>query len=170
MLRSRLAMAVLGIMAGYAAYVPLGPEREFLTALSPTERDAMRWVERATAPSSAFLVVTAEGSARDESSEWFPALAQRVSLATSQGYEWAGGGEFLRRVALHTALQACAGQDAACLETLAARQRLAFTHVYVRRSAACAPLLTALTFDPHYASEYDGAGAAGFRRTSSPLR
>ncbi|MBW3630096.1 MAG: hypothetical protein KY464_12455 [Gemmatimonadetes bacterium] len=62
----------------------------------------MRWIAQTTSASSRFLVITGNGWEPftawawgiktgwqdDRVSEWFPVLAERVSVATPQAYEW----------------------------------------------------------------------------------
>lgn len=57
--------------------------------LTPGRRAAMAWSARNTPPDSRFLVLPiAPEWMSDRNSEWFPALAQRASVATVQGSEW----------------------------------------------------------------------------------
>ena len=57
--------------------------------VSTGEQTAMRWIQENTPTESQFLVLTGEPDAMCESSaEWFPALEERTSLSTLQGWEW----------------------------------------------------------------------------------
>lgn len=98
--------------------------------LSRGHRDAMAWVAENTPPGSAFVVITGvEASGVDFVSEWFPAVAQRASIGTPQGYEWAGGDAFGRRNRLHSIIQACA--SIRCLETAISDFGYSLEYVYV---------------------------------------
>src|SRR5262245_28551346 len=93
------APVLLAVFLWYATNGALmrAAETPDLVALSPDERGAMTWVSHNTPPDSRFLIVTAEGWPTDKTAEWFPVLAQRVSVDTVQGYEWVAGGAFATR-------------------------------------------------------------------------
>jgi Dolichyl-phosphate-mannose-protein mannosyltransferase len=147
-----------------------------LGTLPADERAAMAWIARVTPPASRFAVVTGERWAGDRSSEWFPALAERISVATVQGYEWLGQNAFRAQVVRYDALQACARQTADCLQAWGAESGTPFSHVYVpkrpvaqfvARAASddcCAALRAALAADPRYQRVYDGPGAVVYAR------
>lgn len=101
-------------------------------ALPEPQRQAMQWVRTNTPATSQFVVVSGIGQAGiDYVSEWFPALTERVSVATPQGYEWFPGQVFDRRWDLHAELQDCGDQNAHCLEDWADRAHAPYTHVYL---------------------------------------
>lgn len=79
------------------------------TALPAAEREAMRWVSANTPPDSRFLVraFSPLWFGLDPSSEWFPVLAQRQSIATVQAYEWLPHDQFYHRADVYNALHAC---------------------------------------------------------------
>jgi hypothetical protein len=138
-----------------------------LVPLSAEERTAMAWMAAHTPPESRFLVVSGDVWASDRSGEWLPLLATRVSLATPQGQEWITGGEFARRMSLHSEAQACATQDTNCLDQWAQRHPPAFTHLYLPKRAGggcCDSLRASLTGDSRYERVYDGAAATVYAR------
>ncbi len=102
---------------------------DVLPVLDTGERELAAWIEAHTPPDARFLIVTsaAEGEP-DPFSEWFPALAGRVSILTPQGLEWTGG--YNDRAALAARFQACVPEGAACIERLG-RALPSFTHVLV---------------------------------------
>ena len=118
----------------------------------------MQWIATHTAVDSSFLVVTKYGFWEDRTSEWFPVLAHRLSLATVQGYEWIPNA-FFQRWNRFDALQECA------------------THVYLRKGMGkldffkneieqcCGWLQRSLESSADYELVYDGAGAAVFSHT-----
>jgi hypothetical protein len=104
-------------------------------ALPEPQREAMAWVRTNTPAASQFAVVSGiEQAGIDCVSEWFPALADRVSVSTPQGYEWFPGQVFNRRWERHAALQDCADQDARCVESWAHEADTLYTHVYLVKS------------------------------------
>ena len=130
----------------------------------------MRWVGQETSESSRFLVLSGlpQWSA-DSISEWFPALSGRVSVVTPQGSEWLPNREFSRLLETHATAQACATEDAACLDRWSDDNGISFSHVYVAKRQSCCPVLTdALRGDPSYLTVYDGPGAAIFARAGEP--
>ena len=127
-----IALGFLLLYGTVAAYlVPQQYER-----ISPEQAEVMRWVEENTVEESSFLVVTGSPSyGKDYTSEWFPALSKRKSIATPQGHEWLPGKVFKKRVQLHTELQTCAGLDISCLEELVTEFDLNPTHIYISKKA-----------------------------------
>lgn len=148
-----------------------------LEALTREERDAMRWVAANTPETSSFLVITSYGQwAMDRTSEWFPALAERVSLTTIQGTEWLPDHQFHRRQERYEALQECAAEGASCLENWEKQTGVTFTHVYIPKSEVEMWLVTSkdlssslrnsLRASAEYDVVYDGPGATVFARRS----
>lgn len=164
-----VSMAVQSAASTAYGYNPL------LTGLSADERAAMDWAASSTPPTSSFIVITGEPwFGQDKASEWFPALAQRVSMDVVQGYEWVGG--FVERIARHEQLQACATQNSGCVENWASEHGIRFSYVYVTRRPAniegvlidrTAAIQASLRSDPRYEVVYDGPGAVIFRRVGN---
>ncbi|MER3419291.1 MAG: hypothetical protein C4290_01645 [Chloroflexota bacterium] len=171
--------ALAFIVLWWSGLVVVRPPEE-LAGLTASEREAMRWVQEQLPADSRWLVITdGEHWESDRVAEWFPALAQRVSLVTPQGQEWRP--RFVDAVSRHRAAQRCAHSRPDCLTTWSQGTGLTFTHVYVAKLTAssrhsadcCTELRTALRSDPGYALVYDGPGASIFVRrapslTSSP--
>lgn len=149
---------------------------QLLTPMSRGERDAMAWVANNTPPDSRIVVVTGDYWFADRTSEWFPYLAQRDSVATTQGYEWLTGGVFANRVDAYRDLQKCADEDAACIEAWAATNGQPFDYIYVPKlsprylmsapeeDVCCAAAVQSLRNDTRYGIAYDGEGAVIFQR------
>jgi hypothetical protein len=144
--RTVLAGGVLGVpwAGGWAAKLAMGYLLLYLLtaaflaapheALPQSQRKAMEWIRASTPPTSRFAVISGIGPAgTDYVSEWFPALTDRTSLATPQGYEWFPDEVYDRRWNLHSALQVCIEQEARCLEDWAERAQSPYTHVYLVR-------------------------------------
>jgi len=145
--------------------------------LPESQRQAMQWIRENTPDSSRFAVISGIRAAGiDHVSEWFPALAERVSVATPQGYEWLPGQEFDRRWDLHADLQDCGEQDSRCLEAWADRAHSPYTHVYVVKvplgagsAVDAGDLYDALLGSPDYEGIYDREDAAIFAYHPAPL-
>lgn len=78
-----------------ASYYQLG--QVSMGTLRPEVRAAMRWIDGNVSEDARFAVVSPDPWYVDEVNEWFPLLANAISLTTVQGTEWVGGGEFARR-------------------------------------------------------------------------
>ncbi|MBC8332646.1 MAG: hypothetical protein H8E28_11745 [Anaerolineae bacterium] len=121
-------LLIYGVVAAY-----LAPN---YARLSSEQVEAMQWARENTAAADAFIVLTgARNYGTDYTSEWFPTLSERSSLATPQGHEWLPDGEFNRRAELHATLQSCAGEDFACLETWVAGQGIRPTYLFISKKA-----------------------------------
>jgi hypothetical protein len=124
-LASRIALGYLVLMCFVSSI--LATPKEFL---SQGHRDAMQWIAANTPPESSFIVITGiESSGLDYISEWFPAIAQRISMGTPQGYEWMGGDAFKRRNQLHSDLQKC--ETITCLESNAMEAGDSLDYIYL---------------------------------------
>ncbi len=171
--------AVLGLFLVFSAVTALTRSPKVvgglpeLVGLSPAERSAMSWVGRETPTSARLLVVAGTSWEIDKNSEWLPVLAQRVSVATVQGYEWRPLGEFAHKKREYIGLQGCAGWVDRCLSDWSRATGVSYTHVYLPKpatGACCRILRYSLDRDPEYRLVYDGPGAALYaRRTRSAL-
>lgn len=171
--------AVLGFLFSYAVLNAIIATPRLLTSLQPDEREAMSWVSTNTPPDSRFLVVTNDTWAVDRTSEWFPVLAARRSVATVQGYEWVRG-SFREQLDSYRGVQLCADSDSTCIDAWSTRTGIGFDYIYVpkvaafRRRAAehpdecCAALRASLRIDARYRVVFDGPGATVFERRGSP--
>ncbi|MEA2639386.1 MAG: hypothetical protein QOF51_780, partial [Chloroflexota bacterium] len=132
--------------------------------LSRHERTAMEWVAVSTSPASRFAVLTGDSWSLNLSAEWFPVLAERVSVTTAQGTEWLSGGVFRQRIAVDSALQSCASRDVDCIVEVPEQ----FEYVYVPKRAdsdCCGVVRSSLRGDPRFTLVYDDVGASIFGRT-----
>jgi hypothetical protein len=163
-----LAFALLlcgSILSAVSTRPGIAGETRVLTTLAPADRAAMRWVSLHTDAADRVLVLTSVPWEIDKVSEWFPALAERVSVATVQGTEWLPHGEFERAIRRQRRLTACADAEASCLDSLLMDPTLRFTEVYVPNGTTvrcCRPLLASLLGNPRYQVVYDGEGATIF--------
>ncbi len=73
-----------------AAWVRWSTRSSRLQRVSEDQVAAMTWVRDETEPGTRFIVAAIVIWGADEISEWFPAVAQRQSVATVQGSEWLG--------------------------------------------------------------------------------
>ncbi len=174
-----LLPGVLAVAALYAALGAVLAGTPLLSAMSRDERDAMQWASQNTPPSSRFLIVSADRWNTDRTSEWFPLLAQRQSVATTQAYEWLPDGTFNARLDAYADVQKCSSKDGGCIDAWSAATGVAFDYLYLPKLApravggvsddafeCCAALRAALRSDARYVVTFDGAGATIFRRNT----
>ncbi len=159
------AVLVLGALALYALMAARSSAGNsyHLDPLPRPDRAAMRWAAEQTPPESRFLVVTRRRSGTDPTSEWLPALTERTSVVTAQGYEWLPGAQFATRADRHLALTSCAERDAACVEAWAARTGTEYDYIFLAHPFA-APLHKSLQRSGRYAPVYERDGVAIFAR------
>ncbi len=171
--RQWVAATVLGCFLVYATASALmtksgmSGEVSSLVSLSPDERAAMRWVDEQTPSGSRFLLITGDNWATDKTSEWFPVLAARVSVATVQGFEWLPDHAFDRKLEAYDRAHECGYRTAACLTEWSTESETGFTHVYVPKQPGgqcCYTLVTSLKADAGYELLHDGPGATIFAR------
>jgi len=165
------ALAFYGLCAALLApALPSSP----IAVLRPGEVDVMQWIGDNLPTSGEFVVVSGRtrwGS--DPLSEWFPALADRVSLATPQGKEWTGGlAETAKR---HQTLQLCAQRGLRCLEGWLAEGKTRFDYVLVATypdssAIQTVALVEGLSQSQEYEMVYSNPEAVVFshRSTDSP--
>lgn len=112
--------------------------------LSGDERAALTWVEENTPADAAFLILPAsafwEG---DWVSEWFPALTQRRSVLTVQGYEWLAS-RYGEKITAYEELAACLDAKTLCYADWGARHAPSFSYLIVqKRPELYSPLMLA---------------------------
>jgi hypothetical protein len=120
---SLLGLSAYMLMAGIIASSFYGYEFRLLNG----EREAMNWVSHNTDRSAKFIVLTGDTSLIDPLSEWFPVLAERVSLATVQGHEWTPMQNLPVSVARYNQLQGCVNQGLSCLDSWN------YDYIYIRK-------------------------------------
>jgi hypothetical protein len=173
--RKLAPFAAVGLMTvALSGYTALGA-RSFLKwseidVLSPAERSAMQWARANSPDTSRFLVLafTRPWFGLDATAEWFPALAQRPSVGTVQGYEWLPGRQFIKRAKRDAVLQKCKTRDVSCFENWATQSGTTVTHIYLRAERCCEVLRASLRTSPRYVRIYSGPGADIFRRVAEP--
>ena len=89
-----------------------------LVSLSSADRKAMKWISENTEMSSKFLILTDHQDwITDMQAEWFPVLANRVSVMTVQGNEWLGGDRFNAEKSAYKGLMDCSYRGMTCLNS-----------------------------------------------------
>ncbi|MCC7364461.1 MAG: hypothetical protein IT303_08810 [Dehalococcoidia bacterium] len=146
----------------------LAGEGVYLNPLREDERDLMAWAAAATPPDSRFLVAPRSSWETDRESEWFPLLANRVSVATVQGFEWIDDGGFEERQELFWDAYDCGFKTTECLdELLEDYPDAGFDYIWVPRIngvQCCGTMVDSLDDDPNYTRVHDADGGTVWRR------
>jgi len=120
------------LVGGYALDIRMAANH-----LSENDRQAMEWIKQNTPPTSQFIILSGETQLmRDPVQEWFPALTERRSQTTLQGWEWLAGDKFIHAIEGEQGLITCLQQDMACLKAETQKLGMAFDHVYIKKGAA----------------------------------
>jgi hypothetical protein len=86
-------------------------------ALASAQRAAMTWIRDHTPSSTWTISLATDEWGSDDVSEWFPALSERRSATTTQGYEWLGE-RHQQQHAAEAELRSCSSEPgiAACVD------------------------------------------------------
>ena len=136
--------------------------------LNSAVRQAMSWASHNTATESRFLILTGNPWWDDPVTEWFPVLAERLSLTTVQGYEWTSPLMFAERVNRFDTVRGCLQTiQVDCLAKWSTDQQTTFDYLFVPKiplvrgqsELLTTPLVQALRLSPDYqlVSDQDGA-------------
>jgi hypothetical protein len=120
------------VRAAFSSQLYIFTMEPILQGLSQSDRAAMQWVDENLPQESAFLVISRPTFWwTDNTSEWFPALTDRISLANVQGSEWLPAGSFQRQIEFHEELASCAVKDVVCLDLLSSHTGVQFQYIYL---------------------------------------
>lgn len=153
---------VYGVMAAYATGWRI---RQDFTVTN-ADLAAFHWVEVNAPEDSRFALITQGLALRDASSEWFPALTGRRSIATVFGFEWIQSADFAGRIERYRSLQTCAFEDTGCLEAWSREQQAPFDYVYVREPEGInrAPLNIHLAESADYSPVFSSSTVVIFKK------
>jgi len=102
-------------------------------------QEAFEWIKTNTPENSRFIFITGNLDVfSDWTQEWFPALTDRVSVTTVQGWEWIDGKNFLKRVHTSQDFQHCISEDSplTCIETKTREQNLEYNYIFIVKRTA----------------------------------
>jgi hypothetical protein len=142
-----------------------------LHGLQPDHVAAMAWISRNEGEDATFAVVTGRAWESDYLSEWFPVLANRISVATVQGSEWTGIDSFLERLAMDRQLQDCATRTKTCIASWVSGWDQEGAHLFLPKGQlfgpssptdCCPALRETLAASADFRVIYDGPGATIF--------
>lgn len=124
--------------------------------LNLEERKAIEWAKASTDPASQFMILDQqENPLLSPLTEWFPALAERRSIATIQGTEWLSGSDhYAKKVTAIREAHDCLFQGVDCLTM--AQNQLAEQYDYIMLSGSeYSPLLAELRTNSDFVLAYE---------------
>jgi len=123
------------------------------TSLTAADRDAMSWIKNNTPMQSRFLPITGVQSPEiDPFVEWFPALTERRSQTTIQGFEWLLSSGFYERYGDLAEVQIC--KTAGCIAEWSARTGLDHQYIVIQRAGVDQELAASLDLAGGYEVVY----------------
>jgi hypothetical protein len=143
-------------------------ETSRLQLVSPDQVEAMVWVADNSDAETRFIVATTVVWGFDEISEWFPAVANRQSVATVQGSEWLGADGFATQRQRHARVLACTRATARCMTAWAADAGFDDASLFIPKGQVngplspgdcCMALRETVQESAFYEVVYDGVGA-----------
>lgn len=163
------ALVIFAVTSAVLRGGNLGGEASNLRGLSANELAAIGWAREKTPSGSAFLIVPDSAWETAKTAEWFPVLANRLSVATVQGTEWVSDGGFEQAREVHEFAFTCGFQTTQCLTGITEELGVPFDYVYIRKGdtgQCCTTLLASLSTDRRYRLVYEGAGATIYQKHS----
>jgi hypothetical protein len=169
--RRRFALIAFSLLIYYSlvsSYL-----RNNAAALDAPVRQAMAWTVENTPPGSRFLVFTSLPWWDDSVTEWFPALSDRISVTTVQGYEWTDRAQFAIQSSRFNQARSCLWSIApACLERLTAEGTNDYNFLFFPKMQGAEgqpsidrmPLAESLRLSPDFTIVYDEEGALIFAK------
>jgi hypothetical protein len=157
------ALVVEGVASALTVLNPEAP----VHALDADRREAMAWVDTNLEPDATVALITNSVWSGDPDSEWFPLLADRVSVATVQGSEWLGREAFPAQQQVHDSLQRCVSvATVACVADWLAEHPAGYLYLPFGQirgpsspSDCCAELRAELLADDRFEPVLEGPGA-----------
>lgn len=166
--RSNIEQAFIGFVFLYGILSASIVSTKISQQLTLTSSDlsALQWVQENTSQDSKFAIITKAQPLNDATSEWFPALTERTSLATIFGYEWENAGGFQGRIESYKDLQQCAFLGENCIEEWIAVHEDQTDYIYIHNDSEnnLTLLKESLKSLPNYQIVYEAGGTTIFQR------
>jgi hypothetical protein len=165
----RLAVAMVLVLAAVLSSIgSVVDDTSRLQRVTDDQAAAMTWVRDEAEPGTRFIVAATVGWGADEISEWFPAVAERQSVATVQGSEWLGRDGFRAQRQRHREVIRCTPSIDSCMAEWAASQGLEDAWLFIPKGRVngplspddcCPALRETVRTGTLYEVVYDGPGA-----------
>jgi len=101
--------------------------------LSQSDIKAMEWVKENVSTDKKFLILSGISPFRDATSEWFPTITKRISVATIQGHEWINDYDFNEKMENFSELQKCTLETLDCIDEWENESKLGYDYIYLRK-------------------------------------
>jgi hypothetical protein len=122
-------------------------------SLKPAEIESIMWIKENLDSEAKIISITGNPNPEiDPFIEWFPALAERHSLSTIQGYEWLGAGKFAEYYSDLSQLQGCMSVE--CVEDWAIQANLKYQYVVIQAEQMGEEVVSSFEKSGNYASIY----------------
>lgn len=114
--------------------------------LRAEERTAIEWIKSNTNPADRFLVLDQQGNPlHSPLTEWFPALAERRSIATIQGTEWLNGkNSYTNQFNAIVGVQQCIYSNVNCIYELQGALSDKYEYIMLSVAGGQSPLIDSL--------------------------
>ncbi|MBK9601196.1 MAG: hypothetical protein IPO36_05030 [Anaerolineales bacterium] len=124
--------------------------------LNPEERQAIEWISLNTNSADRFLVLDQESNPlHSPLTEWFPALAERQSIATIQGTEWLSGKEsYVNQYDTIAAVQQCIYSNMDCVYKLQSNLPDDYDYIMLSVAGGQSPLIDSLNNSSDFSLVY----------------
>lgn len=136
-----------------------------LQVLSAEERKAIQWVRSHTNPADRFLILDQQPNPLHSAlTEWFPALAERRSVATIQGTEWlAGEKNYVNYYDAIAEVQGCLYQNFECVDKMKGDLPDDYDYILLSVKGGKSPLGNSLSARSDFALAYSSEAIQIFR-------
>ncbi len=127
-----ISLFILISISAYMTLLLIVFSPKTISSVNLADRAAMKWIKKNTSRESTYIVMTPENRWwLDKVNEWFPALTDRRSILTVQGYEWLRFGKFQNQVTLNMQFKDCKGRDLHCINILIKKSNIKYSHIYI---------------------------------------
>jgi hypothetical protein len=130
-----LTLVFLFLYGTVAAYYA-GARLVQATSLASRDIVALEWISGHTSTDARFALVTDGEPLLDATSDWFPAITGRRSVASLFGTEWIPGLNFAEGLSRYRALQICLDEGSDCIKDWMRAGTEFVDYVYVRADPA----------------------------------
>lgn len=142
--------------------------------ISPEDREVMQWISEHTPKNSRVYVQSgANAWHNDYVAEWFPAIANRVSVTTVQGTEWLS--VYHEKIDAYNASIECRYADLTCIRAWAKDNNIQFEYILLASTAwpysntVNSPLLSSLLESNDYIKVYNKGNSTLFQLLNSSI-
>jgi len=170
----KVALGVILVFALFSAMVSPFLGSSETRSLLQYDQEAMKWVSQNTPQNSQFALLSGDVEwFTDPISEWFPALARRISVSTVQGSEWLPDHQIKKQIVRYNQLQSCSEQDTSCILSWAKNNDISFSYLYVSKrnggdNGISMPAINSMMTSDRLQLAFDNPGVSIFKLAGNP--